>query len=288
MTRATLLVLLLPVIGIGCGAETTVGANSTAPVTDADSPAPASRFEPLSTGKLAGFVTWVGEMPQTEPVTEIRPRATGGYDIFTHTHPYTPQVDRFSRGVAGAVVSIRGIDASKAKPWDMPPVSVTIRDSQIAVTQGDRTGRIGFIRKGETVRFQSAEPAYQLLRGRGAAFFSLPFPTPNSPLERTFDTYGRISLSNASGSFWQAADIFVCDHPYHAVTNSEGRFEFTQVPIGKYELVAWHPTPVNAKVERNPESGLPFSLHYAPAHEVPRPVMVVSGHVVVANLTLPK
>jgi hypothetical protein len=170
----------------------------------------------------------------------------------------------------------------------LPAVTVEFRDSQIGVKQGLRTARTGFVRRGAEVTFLSAEPVFHVLRGRGAAFFALPFPEPNQPLTRTFDTCGRVDLTSAVGLYWQSAELFVCDHPYYTISDSEGRFEFTQVPTGMYNLIAWHPNWVVERTERNPESGQPSRLHYAPPLESSRPVGVVPGRFTLANLTLPK
>jgi hypothetical protein len=32
----------------------------------------------------------------------------------------------------------------------------------------------------------------------------------------------------------------VVTHPYYAVTDESGRFEFSDVPPGTYQIVAWH------------------------------------------------
>jgi hypothetical protein len=34
--------------------------------------------------------------------------------------------------------------------------------------------------------------------------------------------------------------MMVVSHPYYAVTDESGRFEFTDVPPGTYQIVAWH------------------------------------------------
>ncbi len=301
-----LLCLLVPLalFAIGCGSEPPAAASTpTPPTPSSDKPAD---FQPSACGQINGLVTWDREkaIPSVQPVIDLRPRPDGkGSDLRVLVHPYAPRIDPFTYALAGAVVYLRGVNPTRAKPWDLPPVSVEIRDSQIlvkqvAVKKGDDpqngikpdlrvTGRVGFVRRGEPVKFQSAEPVFHSLRGRGAAFFAIPFPDPERPLERSFDTYGRVELTSAAGFSWHAADLFVCDHPYYAISDLEGRFQFTQVPEGIYELVAWHPNWGTTASERNPETGLVQRLVYAPPLESSRPVMVNPGRKTFANANLP-
>ena len=39
---------------------------------------------------------------------------------------------------------------------------------------------------------------------------------------------------------WMRAWVRVFDHPYHAVTGADGKFELKNAPAGKYNLVIWH------------------------------------------------
>ena len=39
---------------------------------------------------------------------------------------------------------------------------------------------------------------------------------------------------------WMKAYVSVFDHPYFAVTDDSGRYQIENVPIGNYEVVAWH------------------------------------------------
>lgn len=272
---------------VGCGAEPPAAANPPAPATNT----PAD-YQAGACGGITGAVTWDRDtpIPTVAPVMDVRPRADGaGYDTRALTHPYAPRINRFTYAVGGVVVSLRGVNPARAKPWDLPPVSVEIRDSQLVVKQGERPPeRVGFVRRGEPVKFQSCEPAFHVLRGRGAAFFALPFPDPDKPLERAFDACGRIELTSAAGYPWHAADLFVCDHPYYTVADADGRFQFAQVPEGKYDLVAWHPNWVSTASDRSPETGLVTRHVYAPPLESSRPVVVVAGDVRLATLTLPR
>jgi hypothetical protein len=248
-----------------------------------------TQFDPSSCGTITGFVTWVGPVPTVAPASQAIPRPGGG-GLDTRPVPLAnaPHIDRNTRALEGAVVYLRGMNPATARPWDLPPVAVEFRDSQLLVRQGGRLARSGFVRRGDSVAMQSAEPAFHLLRARGVEFFSLAFPEPGQPLSRTFDACGRVELTGADGSYWQAADLFVCDHPYYAVTDAEGRFNFTKVPAGQYDLVAWHPNWEVVRTERNPESGLPWRLIYGPPLEGTRPVAVTPRRTTLANLTLPK
>jgi hypothetical protein len=279
------LLALSVLFAAGCGSETPAVAD----LPQLPAPASPTAFNPADCGTITGLVTWTGPVPDVPQITHFTLRADeSGYDNHDITPPHKPRIKPFTRGLGGAVVFLREVDPARTKPWDHPAVTVEFRDSQIVVKQGPRAARSGFVRRGAEATFQSAEEELHVLRGRGAAFFALPFPEPNQPLTRTLDTCGRVELSSASGLYWQSAELFVCDHPYYAISDEEGRFEFTHVPSGQYDLVVWHPNWILARTERNPETGQPSRLYYAPPLESSRPVRVVPGRVTLANLTLPK
>lgn len=284
MPRFLLPLAVLAALSAGCGSEPPAAPSSPAVPQTTDTP---TDFRPDACGKIVGSVTWTGQRPAVPPVSDIRPRPDGsGYDRRELTHPYAPAIDPATFALRGAVVYLRNVPPARAKPWKLDPVRVEFRDSQIVVTQGDRAGRVGFVRRGEPVVFQSSEATFNVLRARGAAFFALAFPEPDKPRERAFDACGRVELSSAAGFPWQAADLFVCDHPYYMVSGADGSYEFAQVPAGTYELVVWHPSWATAATERNPETGMVQRAVYALPLEQVRPVMAVAGRVVVANANL--
>ena len=53
-------------------------------------------------------------------------------------------------------------------------------------------------------------------------------------------TPGLVNLRCNGGHVWMNAEMMVVPHPYYAVTDESGRFEFTKVPPGTYQIVAWH------------------------------------------------
>ncbi len=287
MARRTLLMFVVVALACaGCGAEPPAAARTTEPAPTVDAP---SLFDVSNCGTITGLIAWNGPIPDVKPVAHTVPRADGtGHDNALVALANAPRIDTFTRGMAGAVVYLREVNPAQARQWDLPPVEVAFADGKLQVTQGDRVGRTGFVRRGAGVAFQSREARFHSLRARGAAFFALPFPDPGKPLTRTFDTCGRVELTSAAGFYWQSADLFVCDHPYYTVTDADGRYRFTHVPAGQYTLVAWHPNWGVTRTERNPETTLPFRLYCGPPLESARPVTVERGRTSLATLSLPK
>jgi len=39
---------------------------------------------------------------------------------------------------------------------------------------------------------------------------------------------------------WMHAYLYVADHPYHGVTDGDGKLTIDQVPPGTYTLTIWH------------------------------------------------
>lgn len=252
-----------------------------APVVDAS-----SHFDASKCGSITGRVTWAGEIPKPEPFLFGMPATDGNFAVAMIPSPNAPVIDPSNRAVKDAVVFLRGIDPARSKPWDLPPVRVEMKDRNIRVLQGESSGRVGFLRRGDTIEMKSAEPVFHVLRARGAAFFSLTFPRPESPLTRTLDTAGRVELSSGSGFYWASADLFVSDHPYWTRTDSAGRYTFTNVPDGECELVAWLPNWTVVKTDRDPETGLITRQTYGPPIEVKRTTRVAPAQKSEADLQL--
>lgn len=227
-----------------------------------------SSFDASQAGSITGRVTWPGAKPVASPFLFGSPGADGNFTMQMIPNPNVPAIDEKTQGVVGAVVFLRGVNAAKAKPWDLKPVRVELRDRGIRIHQGEANpARAGFVRRGDAVEMLSAEPVFHILRARGAAFFSLAFPEPNQPLSRTFEKSGRIEFTSGAGFYWASADLFVVDHPYYTLADSEGRFTFEEVPAGPVEVVAWLPGWDVKKQERDPETGLIFRQTYGSPRE---------------------
>jgi hypothetical protein len=254
-----------------------------APAVDAS-----SRFDAAKCGTITGRVTWAGEIPKPEPFLFGMPASDGNFSVALIPNPNSPAIEPASRAVKDAVMFLRGIDPARAKPWDHAPVRIEMKDRNLRVNQGETTGRVGFVRRGDTIEMKSAEPVFHVLRARGAAFFSLTFPQPDSPLTRKLDTAGRVELSSGSGFYWASADLFVSDHPYWTRTDSTGHYTFTNVPDGDCEVVAWLPNWTVTKMDRDPETGLITRQTYGTPIEMKQSVRIGSGRKSEADFELTK
>jgi hypothetical protein len=236
-------------------------------------------FDATTAGTISGQVTWHGTIP--EPSRYRSPISPGNEHAGQPRHlwpnPNTPRIDPASKGVAGAVVFLRGVEPRRSRPWDHSAVRVELRDYQIHVCQGDRDDNTGFVLRGEAISMISRQTLFHSLHVRGAAFFARAFPDADEMCSRRLDRAGIIELSSGCGYFWMRGWLFVTDHPYYTATDAQGRFSLPQVPPGAYEFVCWLPDWHEASRELDAETALICRLTFRPPVEIVRSVQVDSG-----------
>lgn len=250
----------------GCG-----GRYDAAPVASRPhAPQLGSAFDPAQCGTIEGQVIWDGPLPKVpDLVVQHAPDvpAPDGRRVTHEPNPFAPQVDAASHGVRDAVVFLRGVEPARAAPWPHGTPRVEQSGRQIRVVQAGQAGRVGFVQAGQRFDAVNRDREYHLLRGRGAAFFSLPFVEPDRVTRQRLDRPGVVVLSSGTGFYWMQAHLIVAGHPYYARTDRAGRFRLEQVPAGTYEAVCWLPSWVIARKDREPESGMVNRLVFAPPLE---------------------
>ena len=259
------------------------------PNTPTPEPTPlAEAFDPATAGTIAGRVVWEGDVPVVPPFRA--PNCPCGEAAlgpkYERLNPNAPVIDATGRGIAGAVVYLRGVDPKRSRPWDWSAARVEIREYDYRIRQGDNETRTGFVRRGEAVEFVSRQSVFHSVRARGDAFFTLAVPDAEKPYERVFERPGVVELSSATGYFWARAYLFIVEHPYYARTNADGRFTLPQVPPGDYELVCWLPNWHEQVRELDGDSWQIARLTFRPAVEETRKVSVVAGKATEAGFTL--
>ena len=183
-------------------------------------------------GTISGTVAWAGPMPHNlaAPVTKD-PQIC---DPDSHK---TIDMERLivgpKGGVANTIVYLKNISSGKA--LDLPEQRRHLDQKQCHYIP-----HILLVPANGTLQMQSSDATLHTIHMDGAASFNLPFPFTNQVTQRTMSTPGLVHLRCNGGHVWMNAEMMVVSHPYYAVTDESGHFEFTDVPPGNYQIVAWH------------------------------------------------
>ena len=245
-------------------------------------------FDPDTTGSITGRVAWKGPIPCPEALRAVAEPLTdlSGGPAHDWPNPNAPRIDPGTRGVASAVVFLRGIDVRRARPWDHPPVSVETTGWQFHVRQGSADRLTGLVRAGDSVEIVSGQQEGCTVQARGSAFFALAQTERGQSRSRRLVSPGVVELQSGTGQFWMRAYLFVARHPYLAHPDAKGNFRFDRVPPGEYDLVAWHPDWRIEERQRNPELFRVQQVRFRPAFEVIRRARVRPGQVEAYELFL--
>ena len=70
--------------------------------------------------------------------------------------------------------------------------------------------------------------------------FNIAQPAGSPEREKTFETAEGPITIKCDFHPWMTAHFWVMEHPFFAVTDSEGKFTIPGLPLGEYTLAAWH------------------------------------------------
>jgi len=87
----------------------------------------------------------------------------------------------------------------------------------------------------------------------GKTMFNLALPMKGMKVLKVMKKAGVAEFRCDAGHTWMRGWSYVTEHPYVTVTDGDGTFELSDVPPGRYKLVAWHEaegtTETKAKIE---------------------------------------
>jgi hypothetical protein len=136
-------------------------------------------------------------------------------------------------GVANTIVYLKNI--SRGKAMDLPEQRRHLDQKTCRYVP-----HILLVPERATLDMKSSDATLHTIHMDGAATYNLPFPFPDRVSSRPMPSAGLVHLRCNGGHVWMNAEMMVVTHPYYAVTDETGNFQFTDVPPGTYQIIAWH------------------------------------------------
>jgi hypothetical protein len=232
-------------------------------------------------GTISGTVKWSGPLPR-----RLEFPVTKDPQVCDPESRKTVSLERLTLGsqggVADTIVYLKGVSSGKA--FDLPE-----QRRHLDQVHCRYVPHILLVPQNASLQMQSSDATLHTVHMDGAATFNLPFPFPHQITARTMSTPGLVHLQCNGGHVWMNAEMMVAPHPYYAVTDESGQFEFTNVPSGTYEIVAWHEGWNSAKKEQVYDV-LSQTKVDRPVFTEPKswekPVTVTGGQVSVVNFVI--
>jgi hypothetical protein len=183
-------------------------------------------------GTISGTVKWSGPVPR-----QLAFPVTKDVAVCDPEGKKTISLDRLiigpEGGVANTIVYLKNISAGKG--LDLPEQRRHLDQRQCRYIP-----HILLVPQNTELQMQSSDATLHTIHMDGAATFNLPFPFTDRVSSRTMPTPGLVNLRCNGGHVWMNAEMMVVPHPYYAVTDESGHYEFGNVPPGTYQIVAWH------------------------------------------------
>ncbi len=136
-------------------------------------------------------------------------------------------------GIKNVVVSIANIE--KGKPLEIPKTHPEMDQKGCQFSP-----HVMIIPEGTTLDVLNPDGIFHNFQATSFdTFINKGMRPDQTRLSVTFDLSDTLEVS-CEAHAWMRAWMVVTEHPYYALTDSNGRFKLSDVPPGTYELKFWH------------------------------------------------
>ena len=179
-------------------------------------------------GVVRGVVRLAGPAPRLAPFAvtqnhDVCGRAVANEEVVTGAGGALANGVGWIDGIArGAPAPPRPLTLDQRGCRYVPHVQATTVGSPLTITSSDAT----------------LHNTHAFLGRRTA--FNLAVPIKGMRIQRTLGETGILDVKCDAGHTWMRGYVHVFEHPYFAVSGSDGRFELREVPPGHHAVKAWH------------------------------------------------
>jgi plastocyanin len=204
------------------------GGSKPQPQPEAARPAP-EPIDPATAGSVTGHITLMGTPPANEPIkTKSDPNCT---------KPLTTQT--FVVGKAGALANVFVYvkDGLGNRVFAVPATPVVL-----AQTNCQYEPHVFGVQVGQTLDIVSNDPTLHNIHAIPEANQEFNFGQggAGSHMQHVFSTKEVMVPFKCDVHHWMNAYVGIVDHPFFAVTGTDGAFSLSGLPPGKYTIEAVH------------------------------------------------
>lgn len=160
-----------------------------------------------------------------------------------------------TRGLANVIVSVQGVPEPEPEPETLTLDNVECRFNPHAAA----------ITAGSTIEAKNSDAVLHTTHLYGPTEINFSLPIEGATASRTLDEPG-MYVVKCDVHGWMQAFIRVDTHPFHAVTDSDGRFRIEGLPPGHYTLEVWHEKlgPLERDVRIDATTSTSIEIEYTP------------------------
>lgn len=178
------------------------------------------------TGGIEGVARYLGKVPPAKKI----PTADGGEILYQELI-----VDGKSKGLRYVLAVLEDAPA-QPKLKNAEPAYVDQLDMAFIP-------RVVAVQHGQAVRFDNSDLCNHSVMAvsRIQANQFNRFVLPAKPFDHVFEPQKRIIPIGCTLHPWMKAWVYAAPHPWHAVSDEQGKFHIKAIPPGKYTLWLFHP-----------------------------------------------